>query len=90
MPHFDFDGAYDELMEHQENILAESIKSDLDKLGADKIDRKGKLITLTWKSGDLDEIKKKTDAAMAAHKDKIKHIGVVKDGTGVKAEIDMK
>jgi hypothetical protein len=157
MPHFDFDGAYAELMEHQkdlaegkskrltvsgikqdklksllkaanvdaqwsgdnvtiskgyekisgylmlkkgevlsvgtktsESVLDESIKTDLDNLKADKMERKGKLVTLTWKSGDVDEIKQKLNAAMKAHKDTIKHSGAEKDGNGVKVEIEMK
>jgi hypothetical protein len=89
MPHFDFDGAYEELLEHQKKILDESIKSDLDALKPDKMERSGKKVTLTWKKGDAAEIKKKLTDGLKAHKDKIKYLGADQDGAGVKAHVEM-
>ena len=73
-----------------EDSLYESIKSEIDKLGADTMKRAGKIITLTWKSGsDIAALKQKIAAALKVFKDKIKFIGTEKLGSGIKAEIEM-
>jgi hypothetical protein len=88
-----FDELHEDLMEHQENValkyLDESIKTDLDGLGADSMKRSGSLITLKFKSGDAKEIAAKVKSAMKAHSDKIKHIGAHDKDGGVVAEIEM-
>ena len=69
--------------------LAESIKSELDGLGADSIKRAGKLMTLMFKSGDAGDIKSKAKAALKSFTDKIKHIGTEKSGSGIALEIEL-
>lgn len=88
-----FDELHEDLMEHQKTVeaiyLPESIKTDLDNIGADSMKREGKLIILTWKDADANEVKKKLTNGLKAHADKIKHIGTSKSGAGVKAEVEM-
>lgn len=75
------------------SVLSESIKTDLDALGPDKVKRQGKLVTLTWDAGQQDRnpelMKKQITKALAKYGDKIKHIGVESKGRGAVAEVEM-
>jgi len=82
------------LKKSESKSLTESIKSDIDglDLGIDDIKRSGKLITLIWKVAQgvsAEEIAKRLKSGLSKHSDKIKHIGAQKQGTGIKAEIEM-
>jgi hypothetical protein len=85
------DEAYKELMDHQENVLHESIKSAIDGVakGA-KMSRDGKLVILTYKSGDPSDLAAKVKSALSGYKDKLKHIGSHEKDGGVVVEIEMK
>ena len=72
------------------DVLAESMKTELDALGADKMKRDKKLVTLIFKSGDPAEIKKSIETALKSYRDQIKHIGTEKSGSGITAEVELK
>ena len=71
--------------------LDESIKSDIDSLKPDKIDRSGKLITLTW-NGEKDSklLKAAIEQAVKANKSKVKFIGASNENGKAVAEIELK
>jgi hypothetical protein len=89
----DFDELQQDLLEHQEKVMFDSmdeaIKDDLVGMGADSMKRSGRLVTLHWKGGELDVIKKELGAKMSKHKGKLKHVGVRKNGDLITAEVEL-
>lgn len=71
--------------------LDESMKSDIESLKPDKIERKGKAIKIIWNSEkDSKKLKAELEKVLSANKDKIKWIGASNENGKAIAEIDLK
>jgi hypothetical protein len=78
------------ISENYQNV-DESMKTDIESLKPDKIERKGKAIKITWNSEkDPKKLKAELEKALSSSKDKIKWMGASNENGKAVAEIDLK